>query len=364
MAAPELSEEKMIEALLAEARFDYQIDAARFLKLSKSTFHSRLERAKEALKANRITLPVEYPSGLLHDGIEEPLDDLKERLRKDFHRKQKKAEVQKWFAIKVNETLPYGILLVGDPHLGDSGSNFPLLEQHLQIANRPYIYGVNIGDSTNNWVGRLMRLYADQETSSASERRLIKWLMTEAGVRWLCWILGNHDEWREGGTIQRLIGGPKVPIIDWRAQFRVVHPSGIDVRIDASHGRKGKSIWNELHATLRAAKLGESADLYVTGHTHNYACQDLEIADNGTNTWLVQVSGYKQHDRHALVNGFPEFKRGASVLAIIDPRKSAPRPVLQCFEDVEHGADNTVIGAISSNCGCGMFHQLLISSAV
>src|SRR3546814_1021767 len=51
-------------------------------------------------------------------------------------------------------TKPYGIIAFGDTHLDDDGANIPLLRQHLEIASRPGVYGLNIGDSTNNWVGR------------------------------------------------------------------------------------------------------------------------------------------------------------------------------------------------------------------
>ena len=107
--------------------------------------------------------------------------------------------------------------------------------------------------------------------------------------------------------------------------------------MDISHGRKGKSIWNELHGTLRDAKLGEAADINATGHTHNYAMQHLEIPERHKDCWLIQVSGYKEMDSYARDNGFSEYTLGSSVLAVIDP--NAERPVQQCFEDIEAGYD-------------------------
>jgi hypothetical protein len=34
-----------------------------------------------------------------------------------------------------------------------------------------------VGDTTNNWTGRLARLYADQSTSAAQAWRIAEWLV-------------------------------------------------------------------------------------------------------------------------------------------------------------------------------------------
>ena len=187
-------------------------------------------------------------------------------------------------------------------------------------------------------MGRLERLYANQETSRNTGRRLVDWFMWDSGVKWLCFVLGNHDTWNEGADFHKRLAANSIPIIDWKAQFELVHPSGKTCRIDASHGRKGSSMWNNLHATLKSAKLGEAADAYLTGHTHNYGCEDLEIAERKHSTWLVQLRGYKWFDSFSLYHGFAEHQRGSSVLLIIDPTSEAKRPVTLCFDDVEEGA--------------------------
>lgn len=278
---------------------------------------------------------VELPAFLSVDE-DEPIEELLARRRKSFERKAQAHLSRRWFEIKVQETQPYGVMLWGDPHLDDDGCNIPLLETHLSIAAQPGIYSVNIGDSHNNWVGRLERLYADQETSRSTGKRLVDWFMWDSGATWLCWVVGNHDAWNDGSDFLTRLAQRKIPVIDWRAQFRLVHPDGSEVRVDASHGRKGSSIWNNLHATLRAAKLGEMADIYATGHTHNFGLEHLEIAERRHSCWLVQLRGYKFFDTHALHHNFAEHQMGSSVLAVINPNA---RTRVQCFEDVEMGAD-------------------------
>lgn len=315
-----------------------QTHAANALGVNRSTIIRYINRAKARGIDTSNKPQIAMPSFVTQGDIKEPIDDLLGRLTKGFERKSQNALARQWFEVKVPETKPYGLLMFGDPHLGDDGCNMPLLMQHLEIAKKDGVYGLNIGDTTNNWVGRLMRLYASQETSAATEKRLAEWFMFDAGVKWVCWILGNHDDWNGGADFHKRLGGTHIPIIDWRAQFRLTHKNGTEARVDGSHGRKGSSIWNNLHATLRAAKLGEHADLYVTGHTHNFGLEDLEIAERSLSAWLCQLRGYKWHDHYALTGNYAEHQRGASILAIVDPRKDARRRTT-CFEDVQLGYD-------------------------
>lgn len=279
---------------------------------------------------------VEFSQSAFLSG-DEPIDEIIARKEKAFARKAEAHAGRQWFEIKINEEAPYGVMLWGDPHLDDDGCNMPLLKRHLAVAAQEGIYSVNMGDSHNNWVGRLERLYAHQEASRNTGKRLVEWFMWDSGATWLCWLVGNHDAWNEGTDFLMRLANRKIPVIDWHAQFQIVHPTGERVRFDASHGRKGSSIWNNLHATLRAAKLGDAADIYCTAHTHNYGLEHLEIPEQQRSCWLAQLRGYKFMDSYALHNNFAEYQLGSSVLAVIDPRPGA-RTKVQCFEDVEMGA--------------------------
>ena len=39
--------------------------------------------------------------------------------------------------------------------------------------------GICVGDITNNWVGRLMKKYADQETTRKQAIKLIEWFLKD-----------------------------------------------------------------------------------------------------------------------------------------------------------------------------------------
>lgn len=336
MATPCLTADEMREAVDALAVHGSQNAAAKALGISRSAFQNRIMRADQSEIMARKTESLNYPAFVTAGDEDEPIEEILARKRRGFERKAKANADRQWFEIKVNERKPYGVLMFGDPHLDDDGCNIPLLERHLEIAAKPGVYSLNIGDTTNNWVGRLERLYASQEASKNTGKRLVEWFMFDSGATWLCWVLGNHDEWNDGVDFHMRLAKHKIPVIDWRAQFQLVHPNGTAARVDASHGRKGSSIWNNLHATLRAAKLGEIADIFCTGHTHNYGLEHLEIAERKHDCWLVQLRGYKFMDHYALTGNFAEHQLGSAVLAIVDPAKDA-RTRVQCFEDVERG---------------------------
>lgn len=310
--------------------------AARELGIPVSTLKGRLDRfTQQEIRINK-DAAIEMPPFVQDGDDEEPIDDLLGRFRKAHERKQKALDARSWFPIKVKEDKPYAILWFGDPHLGPS-CEWPLLERHIAVARQDGVYGGNIGDTTDNWpwTGRLARLWAENDISHKTEKRLATWFMLEAGISWLLWLGGNHDEWNGGTEFYKMLGANQIPVIDWRAQFTLCHKNGSQTRIDAAHGRKGTSIYNPTHGALRDAKFGQDAALYVTGHTHNFGLFDIEFAERKTHTWLAQISGYKMGDRYALVNGFAQSNRGAAVLSVIDPTTGR----VQCFADVEEGAD-------------------------
>lgn len=336
MGTPPTSEAELRDALaiLAEHKGNFT-HAAAAAGMSRGGFTDRIRKA-EALKHKFAKDDaVQFPAFIDGDD-DEPIDEILSRFRKAHERKQKAIEDRTWFPIKVKEDKPYGILWFGDPHLG-TNCNWALLESHIAIARQPGVYGGNIGDTTDNWpwTGRLARLWAEADISHKTEKRLATWFMMESGIKWLLWLGGNHDEWNGGTEFYKMLGATNVPVVDWRSQFTLCHKNGCQTRIDAAHGRKGTSIYNPTHGTLRDAKFGEMAALWVTGHIHSYGLFDIEFPEKKTHAWLAQISGYKIGDRHALVNGYAQSNRGAAMLSVIDPATGK----VQCFGDVEEGAE-------------------------
>jgi len=333
MSAKELSDAELRASLAAMHKHGSQAKAAAALGITRSTMQHRIQ----VIEARGITETprVEFPAFVVEGDDEEPIDDLLNRFRKAHERTQKAITARQWFPIKVNEDKPYGILIFGDPHLGPN-CRWDLLERHIAVAQQPGVYAGNIGDTTDSWPwsGRMAKLWAENDISHKTERRLAKWFMFEAGIKWLVFLLGNHDQWNNA-EFYKEIGANYVPVIDWRAQFRLVHKNETEVRIDASHGRKGSSIYNPTHGTLRDAKFGEQADVYLTGHTHNFGLFEVEFPEKKVKTWLAQVSGYKIGGLYETTNGFAQSNHGAAAMIVIEPDTAR----VHVFSDPEYGAD-------------------------
>lgn len=292
--------------------------AAAALGISPTAVQERLKRAAKhgpAVDERR----VEFPDFVDDGPEEEPIDDILVRLQRAQARKKREIEKRSWFRIKVNETRPYGILWFGDPHLGVN-TDWDLLNAHIEVAKSDGVYAGNIGDTTDAWpwTGRMAQLWAEADISRKTEQRLAKWFMFEAGIDWLIWLLGNHDSWNMTEFYKEL-GAFNVPVEDWRAQFTIVHPNKTEVRIDASHGRKGNSIYNPTHGTLRDAKFGEQADAFITGHIHSFGIFEIEFSEKKQKTWLAQISGYKIGGLYEKTGGYHQSNHGAGVLQVIDP---------------------------------------------
>lgn len=306
-------------------------EAARRLGLPRSTLQSRLRTARAAAEG-----AVSY-TAIPEDDL--PIEELIRIQAKRFEKRAAAQQAKDWQPVRVNEKKAIGLLWFGDPHVDDSGCNWPLLLKHIALCKNDGVYGANVGDTTNNWCGKLMRLYAEQETSKTTARKLAKWFLTESGVDWLIWLMGNHDEWADGAEFLRLYNVNGILMENWQARFQLVFPNGKACRIHAAHNFPGNSIWNSLHGPQRAAHTKAEAHLYMAGHTHNWALHHEESASRGFTYWLARARGYKYLDDYADHLGHHSQQEGAAIMTIIDPNAKSASGFVQCFADPEEGAE-------------------------
>ena len=340
MGTPPLSDELAMETYEAFVEHgSNKAAAARALNISRTTFNSRFETAVERGIAKR--KPVEPPPLQMPDFPDGdiPTEKIIDHLEERYTARRASFDAHTWFEVKVRDKKPIGVLWFGDPHMDDNGCNWPLLRSHAQMcADTDGLYGVNIGDSLNNWIGRLTHLYAKQDASYATGLKLVQWFMLDSGVTWLCWLLGNHDAWGELSKILAQMGKKyrtqQIVCHDWEARFCLAFPGGWKPRIYVSHDFKGHSQWNPLHGPMKEGQMGEDADIYVAGHKHNYARFVWENAKRGNRQQeFVRVRGYKEMDDYARRGGFPEQRSGAAVLTVFDPRDES----IVSFENIEKG---------------------------
>lgn len=326
--------QELLDALARHRKLDGSPNIramAQDLGISRSTVRRHLDKMKLHVEEG-----LQFPDFPDDDISVEKIIDLQcDRINK----RKASYEAHTWYPVKVPAG-PLGVLWFGDPHVDDKGCNMPLLKEHIDICKKtPDMYGANIGDTTNNWSGRLIKLYANQETSVKTARKLAKWFMLDAGVEWLVWIFGNHDQWGDGSDILKLIGGHKIVMHDWEARFRLVWPDETEIRINAAHDFKGHSQWNPGHGPMKEAQMGEQADLYVCGHKHNWYTSSWETAQRGGGVAnIARVRGYKYLDEYARNLGIREQDCGASCVTIFRPYASDASERVQIIYDVEYAA--------------------------
>ena len=269
-----------------------------------------------------------------------PAEEILDHMERRFEQRQAREQAEHWFAIKekTNEAVAYSWF--GDPHIGSNGCNIKLLRRDIEvIKSTPGMFAANCGDSVDNWGGSLVRLYAENDVSRQTERRLARWFLEEAGIPWRLWLLGNHDVMDQGlSAYLEGINAHRIPVLDWRAKFRVLFPNGCEIKIDAAHDHKGSSIYNPLHGQKRASLWDEEADLYIAGHRHSWALASEEVA-SGRVINMARARGYKYLDEFARRRNYVVQQCGASIVTVFDPTATSPARLVQMFADVEAGAD-------------------------
>lgn len=334
MGTPLMTDEQCREAVEAMATQPTQIAAAAMLNLSRAGLQARLTEAK---KRGIVAVPVADP---LPDK-RVPIEEVIAQRERAFERRHAHNKAKIWRRFNVPTNGPYALMFFGDPHLDDDGCNLPLFKAHAKLAaETPNLYAVNIGDSTNNWAGRLARLWANQDASAETAREIVKHYMVGSGIPWFLWLHGNHDMW-DGPVGRDFFEGncPSfVTMEDWQAKVTLVSPNGHELRLWAAHNFKGNSIWNNMHGLERAAQMQDWAHLYVAGHHHDCGYRQGENPHRRFVYNLLRVRGYKFDDEYAALHGFGEHQHGAAGVAVIDPDGNKLNAVT-CFLDPYEGAD-------------------------
>jgi hypothetical protein len=269
-----------------------------------------------------------------------PIEDLIEHRKRQFANKRNHEEASKLIPIRIKLAGPIGLLFFGDPHVDDDGTDIEALERHTQlVADTEGLFAVNVGDTTNNWVGRLARLYGDQSTSAAQAWRLAEWFVGRCDWLWI--IGGNHDLWSGAGDPMRWIAKQSDALYkSSEARIALRFPNGREVRVNSRHDHAGSSIWNPAHGPMKAAIMGTRDHLYVAGHKHESAYSVLKDPINNIAMHALKVSSYKVYDRFAKERGFRDNTLSPCALAIINPNLPPEHPdLIKIWWDPEEGAD-------------------------
>ena len=262
---------------------------------------------------------------------------------------KKKIQKKKFEKSKKKKTIflpskPFGIWVVGDPHLDNDGCNILELMQHMEIINKSKntIYSGCVGDLNDNWIGRLGMLYQNTSITAEDGWKLSKWFLSQ--MEWLFFVGGNHDSWANRAGINplewlcsisevKVYGEDEVRLeIDWMDNS-TIEP----IIIECRHDHKGRSWFHPSHGPHKQAILDGKAHIFISGHIHSWAYLQTEQR-HGRLTHAIRVKGYKQIDSYARKNQFYTQEHGSSCLIIIDPENTSPSRI-QVFWDIKAGVN-------------------------
>lgn len=333
MPEKRVTDEELLAAL--ERHNGNRTAAAAAIGYNVRTFLSRLANIKNK---RDVDTPEYSFTPLPLDDV--PIEDLIEHRKRQFANKRNHEEASKLIPIRIKLAGPIGLLFFGDPHVDDDGTDIEALERHTQlVADTEGLFAVNVGDTTNNWVGRLARLYGDQSTSAAQAWRLAEWFVGRCDWLWI--IGGNHDLWAGAGDPMRWIAKQSDALYkSSEARIALRFPNGREVRVNSRHDHAGSSIWNPAHGPMKAAIMGTRDHLYVAGHKHESAYSVLKDPINNIAMHALKVSSYKVYDRFAKERGFRDNTLSPCALAIINPNLPPEHPdLVKIWWDPEEGAD-------------------------
>jgi len=340
------SDDQILKSL-QEANGIRAIVAAKF-KMNERTLQMRLKKMKDKgyvipdstyQPGRQVVDKGDYEFTALPDD-DVPIEELIAQRKRKFQHKREHEEASKLIPIKVKMAGAIGILHFGDPHVDDDGCDIEAIERHTDLVNRTEgLFAANVGDTTNNWCGRLARLYADQTTSAAQAWKIAEWFINRCN--WLYMIGGNHDLWSGSGDPLRWIAKQQDALYkSSEARLALRFPNGLEVRVNARHDHSGSSIWNPAHGPMKAALMGTRDHLYVAGHKHESAYSVLKDAISGITMHACKVASYKIYDRYAKERGFRDNCLSPCALTTINPALPADHPdLVKVWWDPEEGAD-------------------------
>ena len=258
-------------------------------------------------------------------------------MKERYKRKVDYEEARKLIKVVVPISGPIGIVHFGDPHVDDDGTDWAALERDIKLVRETEgLFASNIGDTTNNWVGRLGRLYGQQATSAKQAWILAEWFIKSLSGYWLYMIGGNHDAWSgEGDPLHFIASQTQALYEPSEARIGLQFPNGKELVINARHDFAGGSMWNPTHGPMKAAQLGVRDDIVICGHKHKSGYSPLKDPESGKVMHCLQVASYKRYDRYAREKGFRDQSLSPCVVTIINPDATDPVDFVQVFWNTE-----------------------------
>jgi hypothetical protein len=337
MPTPPIADKLLVEAWNALQEAPSKQAAANALKIPVTTLSHRLNVYRMRFANGDTSKPEFTVSNLPYDDID--VEDLVEHRIKQFEKKRRHQEATKLIPIKVHIPGVIGILHFGDPHVDDDGTDLDAIRQHGDLTHLEGIWGANVGDTTNNWVGRLARLYANQSTSADQAWKLAEWFIQR--TRWLYMIGGNHDAWSGSSDPIKWISKQSNTLYQSsECRIGLRFPNKREIIVNARHDFAGHSQWNPTHGQMKAAQMGMRDHIMISGHKHTSGYGLIKDPSTGKVCHAIQVASYKIFDSYAKERGFRDQSLSPACMTVINPDLPQDHPdMVKVFWDPFEGAD-------------------------
>ncbi len=265
------------------------------------------------------------------------IEELETLRRSVYKAKKAKEDYKLGVGVELKDNKPIAIMHFGDMHLDSDGTDIQQVYKDITLLRETEgVYGGNLGDVTNNWVGFLGKLYGEQHTTIDESIALIE--KTLGGCPWLYTIIGNHDKWNGGEYVVKNAVETGVTGEDLRLELRF--PNGSMTSIHARHHFKGSSMYNTAQGSVKEALLGARDDIIVHGHIHSLGYSVVPQPELLKLSHCLSVGSYKVIDSFKTACGFRETNLSPCVVTTIDPRlPEGHTDRIKVFFDAETGVN-------------------------
>jgi hypothetical protein len=229
--------------------------------------------------------------------------------------------------VRLPDDKPFCLVLLGDPHLDNPGTDLNLWDRWIGVLNRKQgVYGICLGDYLDNWFRALGHLYGGAQTTVDDAWTLLEGYIDQMGENLLVSVSGNHDDWGEVQALRMLM--ERNGVIHRRRGIRLDlrTPAGHSVTVGLRHRFTGHSQWNPAHAVTKAAQLGWKDDILAGGDKHISGKGYVRDPDSGRITHCYQVAAFKLFDEYAEEKGFLDKHISPAVALVIDPTRPQTDP--------------------------------------
>lgn len=303
--------------------------AEKMLGIELDSFASTpLTKARKACAERLQRFSVTSPRPTAEDEI--PIEELIANRVKHTRLRLSNERLRELVEISLDVHGPFGIAMIGDPHLDNPGCNLELLIQHTElIAHTDGMFAVCVGDIQDNWVGRLARLWAGQGIAARDSQRLADWWFGQFNGKLLAVCEGNHDAWA--------VGNNQLSPIAWIESRlgAVVERDGVRLRltshddetvtINMRHDFPGRSQYNAAHGPNKSLLFGCRDDVAVAGHTHEFGIGVRLDPETRKPMHAVRLGSYKHSDDYARQMGLLDNNVSECAVLMVDPSETDPR---------------------------------------